>query len=147
MLRECGVRLVVAAEGTPPHLVIEQDEGGELGQVEALVVDEGGLDTAVGENGLSLSGGERQRLAMARVILKDAPIVILDEPTANLDPVTESRLLDSIEPFLTGRTVLLISHRRTVLARADRIVELRDGRAIDPVGSSPAGEATAVARP
>jgi len=90
-----------------------------------------GLDTPVGENGLSLSGGERQRLAIARVVLKDAPIVVLDEPTANLDPATESCLLDSLEPFLAGRTVLLISHRRAVLERASRVVELRNGRAVE----------------
>ena len=107
-----------------------------------------GLDTPLGENGLSLSGGERQRLAIARVILKDAQIVILDEPTANLDPATESCLLNSLEPFFTGRTVLLISHRRAVLDRAHRVVELRHGRAVEmpPRQTRVAADASAVER-
>jgi thiol reductant ABC exporter CydC subunit len=87
-----------------------------------------GYDTPVGENGLLLSGGERQRLAVARMLLKDAPFVILDEPTANLDADTEERLLESIEPFLSGRTVLIISHRASVRAHVDQVLALENGR-------------------
>jgi ATP-binding cassette subfamily C protein CydC len=87
-----------------------------------------GYDTPVGENGQLFSGGERQRLAIARVILKDAPIIILDEPTANLDPDTERRLMSSLEPFLAGRSVLIISHRRAVLETADRVLVMQGGR-------------------
>ena len=87
-----------------------------------------GYDTQIGENGLLLSGGERQRLAIARAVLKNAPIVILDELTANLDPGTERELLQSLEPFLVGRTVLIISHRPVLLERVDQIVVLENGR-------------------
>jgi ATP-binding cassette subfamily C protein CydC len=83
-----------------------------------------GYNTMIGENGVLLSGGERQRLAIARVILKGAPIVVLDEPTANLDAETEAALMESLEPFLSGRTVLIISHRRVALARVDQILDI-----------------------
>ena len=79
-----------------------------------------GYETRVGENGVLLSGGERQRLAIARAIIKDAPILILDEATANLDVATEAALLDSLAPFMAGRTTIVISHRASVAARTDR---------------------------
>ncbi len=87
-----------------------------------------GYDTLVGENGLMLSAGERQRLAIARMVLKDAPIVILDEPTTSLDTVTEEGVMQSLEPFLQGRTVLIISHRAAVTAHAGEVLELAEGR-------------------
>jgi ATP-binding cassette subfamily C protein CydC len=80
-----------------------------------------GYDTVVGENGLLLSGGERQRLAIARAILKDAPIFILDEATSQLDAVTEQHLLQSLAGFMATRTTLLISHRQAGLGHFDRI--------------------------
>jgi ATP-binding cassette subfamily C protein CydC len=86
-----------------------------------------GFDTPVGENGVTLSGGERQRLAIARVLLKNAPILILDEATANLDAVTAQQLLAALEEFRRGRTTLLISHRRPELY-ADRVIRLDGGR-------------------
>ena len=89
-----------------------------------------GYDTLVGENGVLLSGGERQRLAIARAILKDAPILILDEATANLDAITEQNLMQSLEPFMADRTVLIISHRRVGLAGVDQTIELENGRII-----------------
>ena len=79
-----------------------------------------GYETRVGENGLLLSGGERQRLAIARAILKDAPILVLDEATANLDVATERDLMASLAPFMAGRTTLVISHRPSVAERLDR---------------------------
>jgi ABC-type multidrug transport system fused ATPase/permease subunit len=81
-------------------------------------------ETPVGENGILLSGGERQRLAIARVIIKDAPILILDEATANLDVATERALMDSLSPFMTGRTTIVISHRASVAERAERTLFL-----------------------
>ncbi len=78
-----------------------------------------GYDTVVGENGLLFSGGERQRLAIARAILKDAPIFILDEATSQLDALTEQRLLQSLAGFMDRRTTLLITHRRVGLEFAE----------------------------
>lgn len=83
-----------------------------------------GYDTPVGEDGLLLSGGERRRLAIARAVLKDAPIVVLDEVTADLDSSTELALWRSLDPWLAGKTVLVISHRPTIAGHVDRIVEL-----------------------
>jgi ABC-type multidrug transport system fused ATPase/permease subunit len=83
-----------------------------------------GYATRVGENGLLLSGGERQRLAIARAIIKDAPILILDEATANLDVATEGRLMASLAPFMAGRTTIVISHRASVAAGMDRMIRL-----------------------
>ncbi len=90
-----------------------------------------GYATRVGENGLLLSGGERQRLAIARAIIKDAPILILDEATANLDVATERDLMASLGPCIAGRTTLVISHRAGVAGAMDRTVRLVDGRLRD----------------
>jgi ATP-binding cassette subfamily C protein CydC len=86
------------------------------------------LDTLVGEQGQRLSGGERQRLAIARVLLHDAPLLILDEPTANLDGETESALLDVLEVIMRGRTTLLITHRLRRMERMDEILVLDHGQ-------------------
>ncbi|MBE3561540.1 MAG: ATP-binding cassette domain-containing protein, partial [Ktedonobacteraceae bacterium] len=86
-----------------------------------------GLDTWIGEQGLRLSGGERQRLAIARALLKDAPILILDEPTANLDPLTERSLFGTLNDLMQGRTVLLITHRLIAMERMDEIIVLDRG--------------------
>ena len=89
-----------------------------------------GYNTLIGENGVLLSGGERQRLAIARVILKNAPILILDEATANLDTLTEQRLMQSLEPFMVDRTVLIISHRRVAIEHIDQTITLENGRVV-----------------
>jgi ATP-binding cassette, subfamily C, bacterial CydC len=91
-----------------------------------------GYETRVGENGLLLSGGERQRLAIARAIIKDAPILVLDEATANLDVETERDVLASLGSFMVGRTTLVISHRPSVAAGMDRTVTLAAGRITAP---------------
>jgi ATP-binding cassette subfamily C protein CydC len=90
-----------------------------------------GYDTPVGEQGLALSGGERQRVAIARAILKDAPILLLDEPTANLDAVTERALLHTVYTALPDRATLLITHRLVGLDRADQILVLEGGRLVE----------------
>jgi ATP-binding cassette subfamily C protein CydC len=96
---------------------------------DAIAVLPAGYQTRVGEDGVRLSGGERRRLAIARAIIKDAPLVVLDEPTADLDAVTERHLIDSLRPFLAGRTVLLASHSPGFIGLADRVVRLGvDGR-------------------
>jgi ATP-binding cassette subfamily C protein CydC len=83
-----------------------------------------GLGTLVGDDGLKLSGGERQRVAIARAFLKDAPILILDEATANLDPTTESEVVEQVGGFARGKTLLVISHRPAALGLADRVMTL-----------------------
>ena len=98
----------------------------QLGELPASLP--GGLDGWVGEQGLTLSGGERQRLAVARALLKDAPILILDEATANLDPQTEEQLLAALHARLHERTVLVITHRLVAMERMAEIVVLDRGR-------------------
>ena len=90
-----------------------------------------GYDTPTGEGGLKLSGGERQRLAIARALLKDAPVLILDEPAANLDSATEAAMWDALEPLIARRTVLLITHRLGGLAARGQIVVMDRGRIVE----------------
>ncbi len=90
-----------------------------------------GYDTWIGEQGVRLSGGERQRLALARAILKDAPILILDEPTANLDPVTERHVLRAIAAARRGRTTLLITHRLVEMDTVDEILVVQRGIVVE----------------
>lgn len=89
-----------------------------------------GYDTLIGDNGLRLSGGERQRLAIARAVLKGAPVVVLDEATSQLDPLTEAALLAALRPWLAGRTAIIITHRPALLTLADQVVEIEDGRVV-----------------
>lgn len=90
-----------------------------------------GYDTVVGERGLRLSGGERQRLAIARALLKDAPILLLDEPTSSVDAENEELIQDAIRRLARGRTTLLVAHRLSTVADADRIVVLEEGRVVE----------------
>jgi ATP-binding cassette subfamily B protein len=87
-----------------------------------------GYDTLVGERGMKLSGGERQRISLARAFLKDAPILILDEPTSSLDVHTEAAILDTIQELMKGRTTLMIAHRPSTLRDCNMILVLEDGR-------------------
>ena len=93
-----------------------------------------GFDTEIGERGIKLSGGQKQRLSVARALLKDAPILILDEATSSLDTKAERAVQAGLEELMEGRTTLIIAHRLSTIASVDRIVTLRDGR-IDEVGS------------
>jgi ATP-binding cassette subfamily B protein/subfamily B ATP-binding cassette protein MsbA len=91
-------------------------------------------DTIIGERGASLSGGERQRLAIARALLKNSPILILDEPTSSLDAETERAFLNALEKLIVGRTTFIIAHRLSTIRNADRIVVLNAGR-IEEIGT------------
>jgi ATP-binding cassette subfamily C protein CydCD len=90
-----------------------------------------GYDTMIGEQGLRLSGGERQRLAIARAIIKDAPILILDEPTANLDPLTEKQVLETLYALMKKKTSLLITHRLVGMENMDEILVMDHGRIVE----------------
>ncbi|HQD38935.1 MAG: ABC transporter ATP-binding protein [Firmicutes bacterium] len=90
-----------------------------------------GYDTYIGERGIKLSGGQKQRIAIARVFLKDPPILILDEATSSLDNITEKQIHASLLELAKGRTTLLIAHRLSTIAGADRIVVIEDGRIIE----------------
>lgn len=92
----------------------------------------GGYDTRVGERGMSLSGGERQRLALARAFLKDAPVLLLDEPTSAVDAQTEAGILEALEVLMRGRTSILITHRQTPLTACDVVLQLDEGRLVAP---------------
>ena len=91
-----------------------------------------GYSTMVGERGMRLSGGERQRIGLARAFLKDAPVLILDEPTSSVDVRTEAAIMDAMRRLMAGRTTIMIAHRLTTLAVCDAIVEVAGGR-ITPV--------------
>jgi ABC-type multidrug transport system fused ATPase/permease subunit len=90
-----------------------------------------GYDTLIGEQGMRLSGGERQRLAIARALLKAAPILIFDEPTANLDPQTEKQVLETLFVTMRGKTSLLITHRLIGLERMDEILVMDQGQIVE----------------
>jgi len=96
-----------------------------------FIIERGGYDTLIGERGVKLSGGERQRLAIARALLKDAPILILDEATSALDTQSERLVQRALSNLMRGRTTIVIAHRLTTIHRADAIVVLDHGRVVD----------------
>jgi subfamily B ATP-binding cassette protein MsbA len=90
-----------------------------------------GYDSVIGEMGMTLSGGQRQRLAIARALLKNAPILILDEATSSLDVESERLVQEALENLMTTRTTLVIAHRLSTIRRADRIAVVADGRIVE----------------
>jgi len=90
-----------------------------------------GMDTLIGDNGVMLSGGQRQRLAIARAILKDAPVLILDEATSALDTESERHIQEALETVMKGRTTLVIAHRLSTIEKADRILVMDNGRIVE----------------
>ena len=93
-----------------------------------------GLDTVLGEQGLGLSGGQAQRLSLARAILADRPLLLLDEPTSQVDLASEAAIVAAIPRAAAGRTVVTVSHRDGALVAADRLIEVRDGRILERTG-------------
>lgn len=89
-----------------------------------------GYDTVIGEGGQSLSGGEKQRISIARAMLKDAPIIILDEATANVDPENEKQLQDAVEELTRNKTIIMIAHRLKTVRNADQILVVEDGKIV-----------------
>ncbi len=90
-----------------------------------------GYETQIGERGARLSGGEAQRVAIARAFLKDAPVLVMDEPTSSLDPGSERLIRSALERLARGRTVLVVAHRLNTVYEADRIAVLDDGRLVE----------------
>lgn len=90
-----------------------------------------GLDALVGERGVKLSGGQRQRIAIARVLLKNAPILIMDEATSALDSEVEAAIQESLETLMTGKTVIAIAHRLSTIARMDRLIVMAEGKIVE----------------
>lgn len=116
------------AYGRPDATDEEIAEAARLANADAFIeAQPNGYLTEVGERGMRLSGGERQRVSIARAFLKDAPVLLLDEPTSALDLVTEAAIVDAMERLMENRTVFLIAHRPSTLARCDMRLELQAG--------------------
>jgi ATP-binding cassette subfamily B protein len=119
------------AFGRPEATDADVQRAAELAQahefIEALPDD---YDTVIGERGITLSGGQRQRIAIARALLVDPRILILDDATASVDATTESRIRDGLREAMRGRTTIIIAHRLSTIALADEIVVLEDGRVV-----------------
>jgi ATP-binding cassette subfamily B protein len=117
------------AYGRPDATAEEIARAATLARLDALIAAApAGLDTKVGERGLKLSGGERQRVGIARAILKDPPVLVLDEATSSLDSVTEAEVREALEDAARGRTTLVVAHRLSTVATADEIVVLEAGK-------------------
>ncbi len=125
------------AYGRPDATQAEVERAARLAEADAFIADlvdhkgRTGYDAQVGERGVKLSGGQRQRIAIARVILKDAPILILDEATSALDSQVEAAIQDSLDTLMQGKTVLAIAHRLSTIAALDRLIVIEAGRIVE----------------
>ncbi|MFI7215269.1 thiol reductant ABC exporter subunit CydD [Micromonospora maritima] len=128
----------LGAPDTPDDALAAAVTDAALDEVVEALPD--GLDTRLGERGHGLSSGQRQRVALARAFLRDAPVVLLDEPTARLDSASEAVVLTATRRLVAGRTALLVAHRPALLADADRILRVEDGRVTElrPTTTGPA---------
>ncbi|MFC8849571.1 MULTISPECIES: thiol reductant ABC exporter subunit CydD [unclassified Micromonospora] len=137
----------LGAPGTPDAALTDAVTAAALDEVVAALPD--GLDTVLGERGHGLSSGQRQRVALARAFLRDAPVVLLDEPTARLDTASEAGVLAATRRLVAGRTALLVAHRPALLADADRILRVEGGRVTEltpgPAAPGPAAAAAPAA--
>jgi ATP-binding cassette subfamily B multidrug efflux pump len=114
--------VIAAAEQAEAHQFIQN-----LSDVKGRV----GYEAHVGERGVKLSGGQRQRIAIARVLLKDAPILVLDEATSALDSEVEAAIQESLYKLMEGKTVIAIAHRLSTIAAMDRLIVLDEGRIVE----------------
>jgi ABC-type multidrug transport system fused ATPase/permease subunit len=118
--------------GKPAATQAEVEGAARLASLRDFIVSlPDGYKTVVGELGVKLSGGQRQRIAIARALLKDAPILVLDEATSNLDTETEREIQASLAQLMTGRTTLIIAHRLSTVVNADQILVLEGGRIVE----------------
>jgi ATP-binding cassette subfamily B protein len=118
--------------GRPGASMNEIIDAAKKANIHNVIMDQlGGYDRMLREQGKDLSGGQRQRMAIARAILRDAPILILDEPTASLDVESEAEVMHALDQLVVGRTVLMISHRLSTLGNVDEIIVLKDGRIVE----------------
>jgi ATP-binding cassette subfamily B protein len=118
--------------GRPDATEEEMIEAAQVANAHEFIVQlPEGYDTLIGERGVKLSGGQRQRLAIARAVLKDAPILILDEATSSVDTETELLIQQALERLMVGRTTIIIAHRLSTIRSADAIVVLEDGRIVE----------------
>jgi subfamily B ATP-binding cassette protein MsbA len=114
--------------GRPDATEEEVVEAAKLANAhEFIVAMPHGYDSPVGERGMTLSGGQRQRIGIARAIIRDNPILLLDEPTAALDAESELAVMDALKRLMANRTVITIAHRLSTIREADKIIVLRDG--------------------
>ena len=108
-----------------------EDAAATAGLADELAAFPHGLDTVVGERGITLSGGQKQRATIARALLADAPILVIDDALSAVDTRTEARILDGLRRVRVGRTAILTAHRLSTIRDADRIVVLDGGRAVE----------------
>lgn len=121
--------ITMGHETAPDRSVLRAAE--LAGVMEFLRDSQAGLDTQVGERGEALSGGQRQAVAIARSLLYDPPVLVLDEPTASLDPASEQRLLKRMKVLCENKTTILITHKGVMLTLVDKILLLDRGRIVD----------------
>ena len=120
------------AYGKPTATQKEIEEAAKLAHADDFITNlHHGYDTLVGERGVKLSGGERQRVAIARAILKNAPILILDEATSSLDSVSEMHIKAALDVLMKGRTTIVIAHRLSTIEKMDRIIVLEQGKIVE----------------
>jgi ABC-type multidrug transport system fused ATPase/permease subunit len=120
------------AVGRPGVSVEEIEAAARRAQIHSDIKEfPDGYDTILGERGVNLSGGQRQRLSIARALVKNAPILVLDEPTSSLDVRTEADFLKCLRELIRGRTTFIIAHRLTTVALADEILVLDEGAVVD----------------
>ena len=120
------------AYGKPDATAEEIINAARLANAEEFIIKmPDGYNTQVGERGVTLSGGQRQRIGIARAIIRNAPILILDEPTASLDSESEKVVMQALETLMKGRTVITIAHRLSTIQDSDKIIVIKEGRKME----------------